>query len=72
MDLIYIFKSIHVVAAAAMFGAWLGLAIFMRLAQRSGNTEVVALTARFVVSVELIVMPAAMAAQPAAACRWRA
>ena len=64
MDLIYIFKFVHVVAAAAMFGAWLGVATFMRLAHRSGNTAVVALTARFAVSVELIVMPTAMAVQP--------
>ena len=54
----------HVLAAAAMFGTWLGMAVFMLLAHRSGNTSVVALTARFVVSVELIVMIAAMALQP--------
>jgi uncharacterized membrane protein len=36
----------------------------MLLAHRSGNTAVVALTARFVVSVELIVMVAAMVVQP--------
>jgi len=64
MDLIFAIKFIHVVAAAAMFGTWLTLAVFMRLGHRSGNTAVVALTARFVVSVELIVMVAAMAVQP--------
>jgi len=64
MDLIFAIKFVHVVAAAAMFGTWLALAVFMLLAHRSGNTAVVALTARFVVSVELIVMIAAMALQP--------
>ncbi len=64
MDLIFAFKFIHVLAAAAMFGTWLGMAVFMQLAHRSGNTAVVALTSRFVVSVELIVMASAMALQP--------
>ena len=64
MDLIFAFKFIHVLAAAAMFGTWLGMAVFMQLAHRSGNTAVVALTSRFVVSVELIVMAGAMALQP--------
>jgi len=64
MDLIFAVKFVHVVAAAAMFGAWLALAVFMQLAHRSGNIAVVALTARFVVSVELIVMIAAMVLQP--------
>lgn len=64
MDLIFAIKFVHVLAAAAMFGTWLALAVFMQLAHRSGNTAVVALTARFVVSVELIVMIGAMALQP--------
>ncbi len=64
MDLIFAIKFVHVLAAAAMFGTWLAMAVFMQLAHRSGNTAVVALTARFVVSVELIVMIAAMALQP--------
>lgn len=64
MELIYLFKFVHVLTAAAMFGTWLTLAIFMQLAHRSNNTAVVALTARFVVSVEQIVMIAAMALQP--------
>jgi uncharacterized membrane protein len=64
MDLIFAIKFVHVLAAAAMFGAWLGMAVFMQLAHRSGNTAVVALTARFVVSVELIVMTGAMVVQP--------
>ncbi len=57
-------KFVHILAAAAMFGGWLTVAVFMRLADRSGNTSVVALTAQFTVSVEWIVMIAAMALQP--------
>jgi uncharacterized membrane protein len=64
MDLIFAIKFVHILAAAVMFGVGLALAMFMQLAHRSGNTAVVALTSRFVVSVELIVMAGAMALQP--------
>jgi uncharacterized membrane protein len=64
IDLILAIKFVHLIAAAAMFGTWLGLAAFMRLAHRSGNTSVVAVTSRFVVSVELTVMAGAIALQP--------
>src|SRR5208282_1507662 len=64
IDLIWVFKFVHVLAAAAMFGSWLSMAAFMLLAHRSGNTSVVALTARFVVSVELMVVAGAVALQP--------
>ncbi len=64
IDLIFAIKFVHVLAAAVMFGTWLGIAVFMLLAHRSGNTSVVALTSRFAVSVEKIVMIAAIALQP--------
>jgi uncharacterized membrane protein len=64
IDLIFAIKFVHLIAAAAMFGTWLGIAVFMQLAHRSGNTSVVALTSRFAVSVELTVMIAAVALQP--------
>jgi uncharacterized membrane protein len=64
IDLIFAIKFVHLVAAAAMFGTWLAVAIFMQLARRSGNTSVVALTSQFAVSVELRVMIAAIALQP--------
>jgi len=64
IDLIYVFKFVHVVAAAAMLGVWLAAALFMLLAHRAANTSVVALTARFVVQVELFVMAPAMALTP--------
>ena len=64
IELILAIKFVHLVAAAAMLGTWLAVAAFMVLADRSGNTSVVALTARFAVSVEKSVMIAAIAMQP--------
>jgi uncharacterized membrane protein len=64
LDLIFAIKFVHVLAAAAMLGTWLGVALFMLLAHRSGNTSVVAVTSRFAVSVEKIVMIAAFALLP--------
>ncbi len=64
IDTIFAIKFVHVLAAAAMFGTWLCVALFMLLAHRSGNTSVVALTAQFVVSVEKAVMIPAVVLQP--------
>jgi uncharacterized membrane protein len=64
IDIIFAIKFVHVLAAAAMFGVWLCLAVFMLLAHRSGNTSVVALTAQFVVSAEKVLMIPAVVLQP--------
>jgi len=64
IEIIYVLKFIHVLAAGTMFGTWLSIAIFMALAHRSHNPSVVALTARFVVSVERTVMAAAIVLLP--------
>jgi uncharacterized membrane protein len=64
LDLIFAIKFVHVLAAAVMLGTWLGIAVFMELANRSGNTSVVALIANFAVSTEKLVMIAAIALQP--------
>jgi uncharacterized membrane protein len=64
IDVIFAIKFVHVLAAAAMFGTWLGLAAFMWLAHRSKNTSVVALISQFVVSVEKAVMIPAILLQP--------
>src|ERR1700757_4796938 len=59
IDVIFAIKFVHELAAAVMAGTWFGLALFMLLAHRSGNTAVVALTAQFVVSGEkMLVAPA--------------
>jgi uncharacterized membrane protein len=64
IDAILATKFVHDLAAAAMFGAWLAVAILMRLAHRSANTSVVALISRMVVRVEWMVMAGALAFQP--------
>jgi uncharacterized membrane protein len=64
LDLIFALKFVHVLAAAAMFGAWLCLAIMMLLGHRSGNPSVIAVTTQFVVSVEKAVVAPAIIVQP--------
>src|SRR5580658_6694341 len=63
-DLIFSIKFVHVLAAAVMLGTWLCLAIFMVLAHRSRNTSVVAVTAQFVVRIELMVVATTIVLQP--------
>ena len=64
INLIFAIKFVHVLAAAAMFGTALGLAVFMLLADRSGNASVIAVTSRFAIGVETMVMIPALALQP--------
>ena len=64
LNLIFAIKFVHVLAAAAMFGTALAVALFMVVADRSGNVSVIAVTARFAVVVELMVMIPALALQP--------
>jgi uncharacterized membrane protein len=64
IDIILAVKFVHVLVAAAMFGTWLAIMVFMGLANGSGNTSVVALTTQFVVKLEMRVMIAAVALQP--------
>jgi uncharacterized membrane protein len=65
LDLIFALKFIHVLAAAAMFGTWLCLAMIMLRGHRSDNPSVIAVTAQFVVDLEKIIMAPAIAVQPA-------
>ncbi|MGA8615164.1 MAG: DUF2269 domain-containing protein [Xanthobacteraceae bacterium] len=64
LNLILALKFAHMIAMAAMFGTWLGIALFMLFAHRSGNTSVVALTSVFVVRAEMWVMVGAVVLQP--------
>jgi len=64
LNLIFAIKFVHVLVAAAMFGTALAVALFMVLADRSGNVSVIAVTARFAVVVDLMVMIPALALQP--------
>lgn len=65
LDLIFTLKFIHVLATAAMFGAWLCLAMVMLRGHRSDNPSVISVTAQFVVDLEKMVMAPAIAIQPA-------
>src|SRR4029077_3923840 len=64
INLIFAIKFVHVVAAAAMFGTALGLALFMLLVDSSGNTSGIAVTSRFTIRVETMLMIPALALQP--------
>jgi uncharacterized membrane protein len=64
IDIIFALKFVHVIAVAAMFGTWLCLALFIVFAHRSANNSVVALTSRFAVRVELMVVAPAIVVLP--------
>lgn len=64
IDIIFAIKFVHVLAAGALFGAWLAIAAFMLLAHCSRNPSVIAVTSRFVVRVELVVIAPAIVLQP--------
>jgi uncharacterized membrane protein len=64
IDTILAIKFVHVLAAAVMYGGWIGVACFMVMAYRAANPSVVALVAQFVVRIELFVIAPALAFQP--------
>jgi uncharacterized membrane protein len=64
MEFIYIYKFIHVLGAAVLFGTGLGIAYFMLMAHRTGHAGVIAVTARFVVLADLIFTATAVVVQP--------
>ena len=66
INLLLAIKFVHVLSAAVMYGAWLGVAGFMLLAHRARNPSVVALVAQFAVRIELFVVAGAIAMQPIA------
>jgi uncharacterized membrane protein len=64
MNLIYIFKLIHLLGASVLFGTGLGIAFFMFMAHRTGHAGVIAVTARFVVVADFIFTATAVVVQP--------
>jgi uncharacterized membrane protein len=64
LDVIFALKFIHVLAAAAMFGGWLCLAVIVLLGHRSGNPSVLAVVAQFAVTLEKTLILPAVIAQP--------
>jgi uncharacterized membrane protein len=66
IDTILVIKFVHVLAAAVMYGTWLGAACFMVMAMRAANPSVAALVAQFSVRIQLFVVAPALALQPVA------
>jgi uncharacterized membrane protein len=64
LNIIFAIKFVHMIAVAVMFGTWLCIAVFMLLAHSAGKASVVALTSRFVVRAEMMLMATAVALQP--------
>jgi uncharacterized membrane protein len=64
LNLTFALTFVHMIVMAVTFGTWLGIALFMLFAHRSGNTSVVALTSVFVVRAELWVMAGAVVLLP--------
>ncbi len=64
MELIFIYKFIHVLGASVLFGTGLGIAYFMLMADRTGHAGVIAVIARFVVLADLIFTATAVVVQP--------
>jgi uncharacterized membrane protein len=64
IDLIFIFKFLHIIGASVLFGTGLGIAFFMFMANRTGHAGVIAVVARFVVIADLIFTATAVVLQP--------
>ena len=58
-------KFLHVIGAAVLLGTGAGIAFFMLLAHRTGNTQVIASVARIVVVADFVFTATAVVAQPA-------
>jgi uncharacterized membrane protein len=64
MEFIFIYKFVHALGAAVLFGTGLGIAYFMFMAHRTGHAGVIAVTARFAVLADLIFTATAVVVQP--------
>jgi uncharacterized membrane protein len=64
MELIFVYKLIHLLGASVLFGTGLGIAFFMFMANRTGHAGVIAVTARFVVIADFIFTATAVVVQP--------
>ncbi len=60
----YILKFLHVIGATVLLGTGAGIAFFMLLAHRSGDTAVIAGVARIVVIADYVFTATAVVAQP--------
>ncbi len=64
MELILIFKLVHLIGASVLFGTGLGIAFFMLMAHRTAHAGVIAITARFVVIADFVFTATSVVVQP--------
>jgi uncharacterized membrane protein len=64
IDLIFIFKIVHLIGASVLFGTGIGIAFFMLMAHRTGSAAAIAYTAHVVVIADLIFTATAVVLQP--------
>jgi len=64
MELIFIWKFVHVLGACVLLGTGLGIAFFVLVAHRTHHPGVIAVTARFAVVANLIFITAAILVLP--------
>lgn len=64
MTWFFLLKFVHVIGAAVLLGTGAGIAFFMLLAHRSGDTRVVAGVARIVVIADFLFTASAVMLQP--------
>lgn len=64
MEFIYLFTLVHDIGACVLLGTGVGIALFMALAQRTEHAGIIAITARFAVTANLILVAAAVVVQP--------
>lgn len=64
MELEFILKFVHLIGASVLFGTGAGIAFFMFWADRSGDVQSIASTARIVVIADFIFTATAVILQP--------
>ncbi len=64
MELIFLWKFVHLLAACVLLGAGLGIAFFMLTANRTQHPGVITVTARIAVVANLIFITAGMVVLP--------
>lgn len=64
IDLVDLLRWLHVIGATVLFGTGAGIAFFMLMAHRSGDTRVIAHTAGVVVLADTLFTATALIAQP--------
>ncbi|AZO63640.1 MULTISPECIES: DUF2269 family protein [unclassified Mesorhizobium] len=72
--LYFVLKYLHVIGASVLLGTGAGIAFFMLLAHRTGNTATIAAVARIVVIADFLFTATAVVAQPITgiALAWQA